>query len=73
MSNCQHIGIIVILTYHMVFGPNYDAGVEFLLCLDPVSSSYSKNAFEKWFLDSEASSSRKASLSSLVLNCAHAL
>jgi hypothetical protein len=49
MSNCQHIGIVAILAYNMVFvGPNYDAGVglsvsvDFLLCLDPVSPSYSK-------------------------------
>jgi len=49
MRNCQHIGIFVILTYYMVFvGPIYDAGVglgvsvDFLLCLDPVSPSYSK-------------------------------
>jgi len=49
MSNRQHIGIVAILTYHMVFvGPNYDVGVglgvvvDFLLCLDPVSPSYSK-------------------------------
>jgi hypothetical protein len=49
MSNCQHIGIVVISTYHLVFmGPNYDAGVglgvgvDFLLCLNSVSPSYSK-------------------------------
>jgi hypothetical protein len=49
MSCCQHIGIIVIITYHMVFvGPNYDAGiglgvgVDFLFCIDPVSPSYFK-------------------------------